>query len=379
MAERLLRVGADALYEAGRPQFEKLQLVCSDLVNWLSGKHYSQVVIVESPLGNCVPVAVLQSLASRDLVPISVVTWNAPRNDRAGVGRTVSESTGTLSGHVDADALIIFADDVITGTRFVKTFDALSKRFPKRILPLAMAFKDPTKPVSSTDQLKRVRTRVSKASKQLGYEPAFIEFPILPAFKIDDGAPVYWDSPVIWGETDLVAGKRKVNLVFNLIDHLFFTLEDLGKSSSKLAKYLFKAWGQNTDGESFAFAIGIREQLFSKLSNKLGAEKVRLDLAARGREAYSADFTGAVDSIQEAEVKQRWDWLRETFLELAEVKLRPEEAYILWRAFDESFAASHPDLRPRPSRDHAYAAYALRFNNTVRSFHEQLVTRIILG
>jgi hypothetical protein len=220
---------------------------------------------------------------------------------------------------------------------------------------------------------------VSKAGKHLGWAHTFVEFPMLPAFRIDAGPPVYWESPVIWGETDLVAGKRKVNLIFNLIDHLFDTLNDLAEPTSKLAKYLFKAWSQNTAGESYAFAPGIREELFSKLVSVLGIKEVRLTLAARGREAYLADFTGAVDSMSEAEVKRRWDWLRETFLELAQAKLRTEEAYLLWRAFDETFAASHPQVRPRPSRDHAYAAYAIQFNDTVRSFHEHLIERIVMA
>lgn len=379
IATRLLRVGADALYEAGRPQFEKLRLVCSDLVNWMSKQTWPRTVLVESPLGNCVPVAVLLSLAIRAGLATSVVTWNAPRNDRAGAGRTVSDSTELLSDHVDQGDLVIFADDVLTGTRFVKTFDALSKQFPGRVLPLAMVFEDPTKSGNSADQLTRVRARVSKAGERLGYVHTFTEFPILPAFRIDDGAPVYWESPVIWGETDLLAGKRKVNLIFNLIDHLFNTLKDLAEPSSKLAKYLLKAWSQNAHGETFAFAAGLRKQIFADLVSQLGADEVRLGLAARGRETYPNDFSGAVEGIEEGEVKQRWDWLRDSFLELAKAKLRPEQASILWRAFDETFAASHPEVRPRPSRDHAYAAYALRFNDTVRSFHEHLVARIAFG
>lgn len=379
VAIRLLQVGADALYDAGYLQFEKLRLICSELVSWLSKQAWPRAVLVESPLGNCVPAAVFHSLASRAGLNTEVVTWNAPRNDRAGAGWTVSDSTGSLSGDVDPGDLVIFADDVITGTRFVKTFDALSREFPGRVLPIAMAFKDPTRSSTSLDQLKRVQTRASKAEKLLGCAHTFVEFPMLSAFHIDAGEPVYWESPVIWGETDLVAGKRKVNLIFNLIDHLFYTLKDLAEPTSKLAKYLLKAWSQNTTGESYAFAAGIREQFFSKLVNELGADEVRLTLAARGRDVYPADFTGAVDSIDEGEVKQRWDWLRTTFLELAEAKLRPEEAYVLWRAFDETFAASHTEVRPRPSRDHAYAAYALRFNDTVRSFHEHLVRRIVLG
>ncbi|MYN04543.1 hypothetical protein GTP41_20840 [Pseudoduganella sp. DS3] len=379
VAVRLLQVGADALYDAGYPQFEKLRQVCHELVNWLIKQAWKRVVLIESPLGNCVPVAVLHSLAGRAGLSTQVVTWNAPRNDRAGAGWTVSDSAGSLSSDVDPGDLVVFADDVITGTRFVKTFDALSKKFPGRVLPIAMAFNDPMKSETSPDQLKRVRSRASKAEQLFGYPHTFVNFPILPAFRIDAGAPVYWESPVIWGETDLVAGKRKVNLIFNLIDHLFHTLNDLTKPTSALAKYLHKAWQKDTTGASYAFAAGLREEVFSNLSNQLNIDEVRLTLDARAREAYPADFTGLVEGIDEEEVKQRWDWLRTTFLELAQAKLRSDEAYVLWRAFDETFAASHSQVRPRPSRDHAYAAYALQYNDVVRSFHERLVMRIALG
>jgi hypothetical protein len=379
VAARLLQVGADALYQAGYAQFEKLRLVCSEIVEWLSVQTWPSTVLVESPLGNCVPVAVLHSLAGRVGLTTQVLTWNAPRNDRVSAGRTVSDSTGLLSADVDPGSLIIFMDDVITGTRFVKTFDALRKEFPGRVLPVALAFMDPTKPPSSSHQLERVRSRVSEAGQQFNYSNTFVDFPSLPAFRIDAGALVYWESPVIWGETDLVAGKRKVNLVFNLIDHLFYTLKDLTEPDSKLAKYLLKAWSQNTTGESYAFAAGSREHLFSTLANKLGIEQVRLAMDARGRAIYPFDFTGGMESFSADQVKQRWDWLRTTFLELAEEKLRSDEAYVLWRAFDETFASSHLQVRPRPNRDHAYAACAIRYNDTIRSFHDRLVSRIVLG
>jgi hypothetical protein len=379
VAVRLLQVGADALYDAGYLQFEKLRLVSSELVSWLSRQTWQRAVFVESPLGNCVPVAVMQSLASSAGLASKVVTWNAPRNDRARAGRTIADSTRTLSGDVDPGDLVIFADDVITGTRFVKTFEALLKEFPGRVLPIAMAFQDPMRSLTSPHQHKRVQTRVSKAGNFLGFAHTFVEFPMLPAFRIDAGAPVYWESPVIWGETDLVAGKRKVNLIFNLIDHLFDTLKDLAEPSSTFAKFLVKAWSKSTTGESYAFASGIREQVFSRLLNELDADELRFALTEQGKDVYPSDFTGEVSGFEEGDVKQRWGWLHTTFIEHAKAKLRLEEAYLLWRAFDETFAASHREVRPRPSRDHAYAAYALRFNDTIRSFHEHLVRRIVLG
>ena len=377
VAKRLLRVGADSFYEAGFPQFEKLRSVCVELVTWLSNQNWPRVVLVESPLGNCVPTAVLHSLANQAGIETEIVIWNSPRNDRAGSGRTVLDSARSLSSVVGDKDLLIFADDVITGTRFVKTFDALSREFPGRVLPIAMTFRDAGKPEFAQNQHSRVRKRVRIAGEALGYSNTHVDFPVLPPFRIDDAAPIRWESPVIWGETDLVAGKRKVNLIFNLIDHLFFTLQDLAEESSELAEYLLNAWSRNTNGERFAFAPGVREELFYKLNKQVDLGDLRSTLDAQAREAFQSDFIGDVKNIDKSGVANRWEWLRTTFLELCETKLLPQEARLLWRAFDETFAASHAEVRPRPLRDHTYAPYVLPYNGTIRTFHEHLVTRIV--
>jgi hypothetical protein len=61
----------------------------------------------------------------------------------------------------------------------------------------------------------------------------------------------------MWGDSDLIAGKRKVNLIFTLIDHCFGILEDLGAEESRFRAYLERAWQQDTTGAMFGCAPGL--------------------------------------------------------------------------------------------------------------------------
>ena len=180
---------------------------------------------------------------------------------------------------------------------------------------------------------------------------------------------------MIWGETDLTAGKRKVNLLFNLLEHLVVVLKDLS-SNGNFVRYLEIAWQRNTDGEQYAFSPGLLENVFRDLILKVQLDEVVNALVNSGQQHFPDDFKGSILSISQSDVRARWEWLRESFLRLAEFKLTAAEAHFLWRAFDNTFAASLPEVKPRPSRDHVYASCALRYNKTLRSFHERLVERI---
>ena len=61
----------------------------------------------------------------------------------------------------------------------------------------------------------------------------------------------------MWGDSDLIAGKRKVNLVFMLLRHFFNILADLAQEQSTYRPYLEIAWSQDTTGAVSVFAPGL--------------------------------------------------------------------------------------------------------------------------
>jgi len=55
-AARAMACGAEGLFEVGRSQFEALGRTANDLVSWVADRGVGSFAIIESPLGNSLPV-----------------------------------------------------------------------------------------------------------------------------------------------------------------------------------------------------------------------------------------------------------------------------------------------------------------------------------
>jgi hypothetical protein len=370
--KRALERGADGLFEVGRPHFALLAETVRKIFAWATRKNIGKLVAVESPLGNSVPCQLLGELGNRLGLEVEIRSWNSPRNDRRSRGRTVEESAAEFCTGLADDSIIVFLDDAITGSRFIKLFDALAIHIDRnRLLAIALVF-------GSTQDSSRERLfqRLREHESKIDFANSAILFPPHSKFRIDHGAPVYWESPVIWGESDLIAGKRKVNLIFVLIDHVFRVLDDLASTDSEFANDLERAWSLDISGQSYVIAPGLFRSTFSTLTSKLHLDDVYASLHNKARQEFPQDYSGQVSSLSAEDVRSRWLWIREEFLELAESLIGNKEAWLLWRAFDDTFASTVHTHRPRPSRDHDATPYTLPFNSTISALNRRLVDHL---
>lgn len=374
----IMRDAAEGLFDLGRGQFLQLTKAATTIVNWIERHKAQSFVLVECPLGNTVPTQVILKAATERGHKISSTLWNPPRNDRKTRGWTLQQAARDLAEQTASADWVIYVDDAITGTRFTKLFDALSDAVGRRrFAALALAFNDPAMTnATPANSQKRLVKRVSEQANTIGLECGYLVFPNTPIFHIDHRGPVRWDSPIIWGELDLIAGKRKLNLIFTLLDHVFWVWEDLADPHSRLQVHLRSAWGRD---EERAYAID-REALrrtFHDLTGRLGLSQTREEMHEMAQEAFPEDYLGSLTQMERPDVKVRFDWLRTAFLELAvRKKLTPEEASFLWRGFDHTFAASYFAHRPRPRRDHDYSPMTLPFGPALRALNERLVELI---
>jgi hypothetical protein len=140
---RALEAGAEGLFDVGVSQFDGLAVLGMDLVAWLVKCGLKRVALIESPIGNTVPVQFIAALARKRGLSVEIVQWNAPRNDRANRGRTVEESAAICGAETQGFDLVVLIDECLTGTRFLKLFQALIGPVGKdRLLPIAMLFPD---------------------------------------------------------------------------------------------------------------------------------------------------------------------------------------------------------------------------------------------
>jgi hypothetical protein len=375
---KALEVGAEGLYEVGISQFDGLVGVGLQLVGWLAEQGRNRVVFVESPLGNTVPVQFMAELARKKGISAEIVQWNAPRNDRASRGRTVKD-TAKICGKATAHAeLVVLIDECLTGTRFIKLFQTLLGPVGKdRLLPIAMLFLDPKRgDLSQHPDRARLIKMVEDQGHHIGYPECSVAFPPRRPF-LFNGEDVSWEAPVIWGDSDMIAGKRKVNLIFMLIDHYRNITRDLARPKSKFRPYLMKAWSLNDRGQLYAFSPGLVEATFKKMAEDLSVDAMRNVLWRKGRERFPRDYEGSIETMSHVDVRERSDWLRDEFMREATKRLDEQRAGFLYNAVDAVFASSIHEQKPEADRDLDATAYTIPFNGTIRSFNDRLIALLL--
>jgi hypothetical protein len=308
--------GADGLFAFGQSQFEALAILANEIVGWLLARRYASVAFIESPIGNTFPTQVLSDLAGQQGLHASIVQWNVPRNDRSSRGRTIKDAAASWVNAIRDFDCVVFLDEVLSGSRYSKLFGALCKHIDqKKLLAVGMVFGDSSRPTLATGE--RRKTLVERLNAQgllMGFPQPVRDFPPLRLFKMDAGNDCKWERPVIWGDSDLIVGKRKVNLIFMILDHCLGLLEDLAKGKSEFRPYLVRAWSQNTQGQSFAFTPHVVQSLFRRIVTELPFDEFRDVLWESAKARFPADYVGDVGAIGKVGAEERWKWFRDTFL-----------------------------------------------------------------
>src|SRR5262249_15487330 len=136
---RALARAADGLFELGQSQFEALALIADEIANWLVAHNACSVALIESPLGNSVPVQVISDLTAKRGIKVANILWNAPRNDRPSKGRTLEQSASDCAEEARERDYVVLVDEVFHGSRFIKLLGALQARIDaEKLIPVAM-------------------------------------------------------------------------------------------------------------------------------------------------------------------------------------------------------------------------------------------------
>jgi hypothetical protein len=372
--ERAIRRGADGLFEVGQSQFETLASLTADIIDWLVARNAGPVAIIESPIGNTVPVQLLVDLASERGLQSSVVQWNTPRNDRRSRGRTAKDAAKKLAVAVKDFDYVVFLDEVLLGSRYTKLLRAIHPHIaPNKLLAIAMLFDDTSRPALKTsDTRQHLIEELKTRGKKMGFENPVRVFPLLRLFKLDAGNPCKWETPVIWGDSDLIAGKRKVNLIFTIIDHCLGVLQDLSKDKSEFRPHLIRAWSQDTQGQAFVFKRSLIQQLFRGIVTRLPFSTFRNLLWEMAKHQFPSEYMGDVEAQDRCAAEEQWRWLREAFITEAKKRIGEQDAWTSWNAIDTAFAASFQEHKPKARRDLDATPYTLPFNDTICSFNRRL-------
>jgi len=372
-------IGAEGLFNYGFNQFRDLKKHCETITNFICSNKFKRICIIESPLGNVVPVQVLISLMDEKGIKVNKVSLSLPRNDRSKLGITFNEiiANNILSITSDND-LVLYVDDVISGSRFRKIHTALRKEvndYSITLLPCALVFSPHVTPkfVWKPEYSKNrsiIRGRLEEIRKELGFSPWF-EIPGLPKIKIDNGLPIVYESPVIWGEQPIVAGMKKVNFVFNIIEQFEAILDDIITNDYKSRDCLLSLWKNDTNGITYIIPEEILSDVFINIREYIDWEEIR----KLAKTVFSIDYVGGIDELQEEDVRARWDWITNEVFRQVQTKIGEKEGHLVLKALLDLFTVMEKNFPE--ARDYNYCNYFLKYNTSVAKLNQRLIDLIM--
>jgi hypothetical protein len=372
-------IGAQGLYQYGINQFNSLKICCEDIVKFVLENSYSNICLVESPLGNVVPVQILYALFDKNNINVKKISLSLPRNDRSKFGFTFNEViTNNLDSMTNGVDLVIYIDDVISGSRFRKISSSLSKNSKNKsakLVSYALVVKPHPIPnfVWKPDYKRNrsiIKQRAIEFQKENNFFPWF-EIPDLPKFKIDDGLPVVYESPIVWGEQPIVAGMKKVNFIFNILEQFESILNDIITNEFKSRDTLLSLWSKDTKGVSYIIPDNILTDVFLNIREIIDWDKIK----ENAKSEFHADYSGGIDELQEEEVRLRWEWIKNEIFTQVKDKLGDSQANLLQKALHDLFTVLERHF-PQ-ARDSNYCNYFFKYNKSISRLNSKLISLII--
>ncbi|WGD54162.1 phosphoribosyltransferase [Bradyrhizobium sp. CB1650] len=374
IVKRIFREAAEGLFEFGRDQAVALAEVADDLIKWMQRRRFARVIILEMPVGNCVPVEIVRRIAVAHDINVDVVEWAFPRNTAKRGGYTVRDAAQKFAEDprvVGADCILLL-DDVLTGSRLLNIAEALRRAVGKeRLAVVGLHFTFPRgsrKPPYPARNLTRFDGWATQMEMPFGNKI----MPTLPLFKGDQGDDFFLESPSVWIGSDLIVGKRKVNLLYNKIDFYEQIARDLASDAGKYLRSLKHSVWSEDEGGIWQFGSDIVEATFRRIFSKLSIDQLFRDVRSEAATDFPADQSAIDADLGERVMRERVDWLVTTIKKSATSQLSEQEAGTLVRAILETSNAGLNVSERRIAKDHAYGHYTSPYNATVRTLNERL-------
>lgn len=359
-----MKAGAEAHYQYGRQQFGMLQARVKYVAEWvITRSRYQSLIAIESPLGNSLPLDVMDRAFLSAGLRIERAHLLAPRNTRRTKGRVIEDAVDAIVAQCEGHDLVLYLDDVRTGTRFNKLFDVLRVAIsPERLIAFAMDFPSRT---GLSAQHEKIRHGLAvKLDKQpLVGGPSdlltWFRFPPIPRLYLDR-------QGMVWENSSLAAGKRKVNLVFGMIDH-FHDLVENPESGERVTAWL-REGAATYDRGSLARSLEDLRNLRGRID--------WTELTKRARIKFPEDYVGATLPGAWNDVARRYHFIASTLIEVASGVLGEQEALNSWRALEEIVSLGMVVNSPEPETGYAYSAPTASYNSSLRTFNRRLVELI---
>jgi hypothetical protein len=377
----LYRWAAAELYAYGRAQANALTLASRRLLQWCQLSKIEQVAIVESPLGATLPALVIAEILKQGGIRADVHEFLAPRRAEGGGGYSIKEASKVFCRPLrEGGYPVLFPDEVISGTRFLKLHKYLKRHLNGRLVPIALKGYDWRNPSALTPTTKnRLDAVLFETRVQFQGAPTFFQFPPAAPIHIDDGAPFVASNVFFWSDLDLCAGKRKINLLFALLNEVKVITEDLRNPNGGRLNHLCELWRYSASGQHVIGHDEILRSVVPKLAQRIDWAK----LESEARSKFQEEYLGNLPALDDAQIAHRLEWVLENLRTQIDTNLDTSETasdgWMFRHAVSDLFGLTtgrHKGLLP-PDRD--FCEYTLPFVFPFIELHKELVRLVVQG
>ncbi|HDR9506928.1 TPA: hypothetical protein QDC03_001995 [Burkholderia cepacia] len=371
--------GVGGLHKYALDQARQLARVAMTVAHWCLAADHSRVTIVDSPLGGTVPAQVLAKVLEADGIEVRLVEFLAPRLARHSKKHSIREAVKGFVKSLESDnSPVFYPDEMISGSRFLNLYRALRAKLGDRLIPIASEVHSWNATTEDTAEktakaVAVLRNETTAAASSLVH----FRFPPSRRLTIDSGPPVIPNSPFYWGEVDTLAGKRKVNFVFDVINELRAISEAFKRPDSEEILTLQRLWARDTNGRIYSGALLHLQTMLPRMASQIDWSKIE-DAA---RTVYASEYVGNLPVITENHAIERLVWLKKEIVRNLDPEGfdngKPTEAHLFANALHTLFNFhAHGRRLPRP-KNRDYCEYTIKYAMPLAAINAKLVSLVI--
>lgn len=371
--------GMARLHKYALDQARQLARVAMTVAHWCLEAGHSRVIIVDSPLGGTVPAQVLAKVLEAAGIEVRLMEFLAPRLARHSKRYSIREAVKGFVNSLESDGSPVFyPDEMISGSRFLNLYRALHTKLGDRLIPIALEVHSWN--VTTENTVEKTAKAVAELRKNTaGTASSLVHFRFPPSrqLTIDSGPPVIPNSPFYWGEVDTLAGKRKVNFVFDVINELRAISEAFKRSNSEEILTLQRLWARDTNGRVILGALPYLQTVLPRMASQIDWSKIE-DAA---RTVYASEYFGNQPAITENHTIERLVWIKKEIVRDLDPEGfdngKPSVAHVFSNALHTMFNfGAHGRRLPRP-KNRDYCEYTIKYAMPLAAINKKLVSLVM--
>ncbi|MFM0019941.1 hypothetical protein [Paraburkholderia azotifigens] len=371
--------GVDGLHNYALDQARQLARVAMAIASWCVAEGHAEVTIVDSPLGGTVPAQVIAKVLEGEGIAVQLREFLAPRLPRHSEKYSIRDAAEKFAGDIKSQICPVFyPDEMISGSRFMNLYRALYKKLGARLIPIALEVHSWN--TTTRDTAAKTANAVAELRKNTaGTASTLVHFRFPPSRRltIDAGPPVIPNSPFYWGEVDLLAGKRKVNLVFDLINELRAISEAFKNTRSAAIITLHRLWSLDTNGTMIPDNLPYLQGVLPRMASQINWSNIE----SAARTDFSNEYVGKQPVLTQSHAIERLLWLKKEIVrDLDPVGFnngKPSEAHVFANALHTLFDfGAHGRRLPRP-KNRDYCEYTLTYGMPLAAINTKLVSLVV--